>query len=216
MSVVGRIAKGGHNDAQNYDFVTDADVLDAVRKALVDQNIATIASIGSVETVPFVTANQKPQFLVTVRGDIAFIDGDTGETFSAMGVGQGADSSDKGVYKAITGMVKYALLKTLLIPTGDDPERDDEPRPTKSSDAEGVPPSPSRVGLTDKQRAMLKARMREAGLEGQQQVAFAFETAGVGSSRQMDSAKLDRVLKALKDKELVARVIADVRPEKPA
>lgn len=40
-------------------------------------------------------------------------------------VGVGADiGGDKGIYKAYTGGLKYALLSLFLIPTTDDPERD--------------------------------------------------------------------------------------------
>jgi hypothetical protein len=38
------------------------------------------------------------------------------------GVGTGEDNSDKGTYKGITGGLKYILMKTFLIYTGDDPE----------------------------------------------------------------------------------------------
>ena len=37
--------------------------------------------------------------------------------------GQGADTQDKGAGKAMTYSRKYALLNTLLIPTGEDPDR---------------------------------------------------------------------------------------------
>lgn len=36
--------------------------------------------------------------------------------------GQGVDSGDKGIYKAITGANKYFIYKLLNLPTGDDPE----------------------------------------------------------------------------------------------
>lgn len=37
--------------------------------------------------------------------------------------GQGADTQDKGAGKAMTYSRKYALLNTLLIPTGEDPDK---------------------------------------------------------------------------------------------
>ncbi len=45
---------------------------------------------------------------------------------------------DKGIYKAMTGGLKYALLSLFLIPTTDDPERDalTEPAAKVSNDAD--------------------------------------------------------------------------------
>src|SRR6202045_3796544 len=51
-----------------------------------------------------------------------FIDVDTGEEITAKVAGQGLDSGDKAPYKAMTGALKYALLQSFLIATGDDPE----------------------------------------------------------------------------------------------
>ena len=36
--------------------------------------------------------------------------------------GEGADAGDKAPYKAMTGALKYALLQSFLLGTGDDPE----------------------------------------------------------------------------------------------
>lgn len=70
-------------------------------------------------------------------------------------------------------------------------------------------------GLTDKQRGLLLARFREAGLEGQQRVAVMLEVLGKGSTKQMTSPDLDKVLEALKNPELVQRAKNDVKPETP-
>ena len=64
--------------------------------------------------------------VATLVVEFTFIDAETGETESFTVVGEGQDSGDKAVYKALTGATKYALMKTFLIPTGDDPERDEE------------------------------------------------------------------------------------------
>lgn len=43
-------------------------------------------------------------------------------------IGEGMDTGDKAIYKAITGAQKYVLMKTFLIPTGDDPELEELPQ----------------------------------------------------------------------------------------
>ncbi len=47
---------------------------------------------------------------------------DSGEEIVAKVAGQGLDAGDKAPYKAMTGALKYALLQSFLLATGDDPE----------------------------------------------------------------------------------------------
>jgi hypothetical protein len=48
--------------------------------------------------------------------------------------GYGIDNQDKGPGKAMSYAVKYAMLKTFCLETGDDPEKDDIPHlPAKSA-----------------------------------------------------------------------------------
>ena len=60
-----------------------------------------------------------------------FADVDTGEEVVAKVAGQGLDPGDKAPYKAMTGALKYALLQSFLLATGDDPE--DERVDTRSA-----------------------------------------------------------------------------------
>jgi hypothetical protein len=51
-----------------------------------------------------------------------FSDVDSGEEIVAKVAGQGLDPGDKAPYKAMTGALKYALLQSFLLATGEDPE----------------------------------------------------------------------------------------------
>ena len=62
-----------------------------------------------------------------------FVDIESGESIGDFACGQGADKGDKGVYKAITGAIKYVYMKTFNIPTGDDPEKNDRKPEKKAS-----------------------------------------------------------------------------------
>jgi hypothetical protein len=53
-----------------------------------------------------------------------FIDTDSGEELTVKMAGEGLDAGDKGVCKAQTSALKYTLLQSFLIATGDDPEED--------------------------------------------------------------------------------------------
>jgi len=52
------------------------------------------------------------------------MDVDTAEEISVKVAGEGLDPGDKAPYKAMTGALKYALLQSFLLATGDDPEEE--------------------------------------------------------------------------------------------
>ena len=112
MEQMERVPKRGYNDHFKYQFVTDADVLDAVRAALVKQQIALFVSFDGAE--------RQDKGVTVGKFVLTFVDAETGQAHSVNWVGEGQDTQDKGSAKAATSAVKYALLKTFLISTGDD------------------------------------------------------------------------------------------------
>ena len=126
MSVVERVPKRGRNDFHKYDYATEADIAQAIRQALAERHILLIPEVTKYlqqELGP----NKKGEArdpLTVLDMVFTFRDGETGESLAQPWVGIGQDGGDKGVYKAMTGAEKYFLLKTFLIPTGDDPEHD--------------------------------------------------------------------------------------------
>lgn len=142
MSSVGGIPKNGHNSHFNYDFVTESDVMDAVRSELAKRCVLIVPSVVESKELP---VGEKGQRIFTLRMRFTAMDGESGETFSWEMYGQGADSQDKGAYKATTGAMKYGIMKLILASTGDDPEHERANSTT--------PPPPAGV-------AGLKARMK--------------------------------------------------------
>jgi len=131
---LGGIEKKGHNSFFNYDYVREEDVITAVRKALSEKGVAVYVGSRITETRPWKTPKGKDTLITHVEATLTFADGETGETFEITAAGTGDDSSDKGTYKALTGAVKYALMKTFLISTGDDPEQGQEATPDEALD----------------------------------------------------------------------------------
>lgn len=119
MAGVKRVAKNGTNTFQNYDYVTEADILAAVRDGLAAANVFIFSSVENAQ-------HDKEANMTTVIMKHTFVDGDTGEEFVVKSMGQGSDKQDKGSNKAITGAMKYFLMKNFMMPTGDDPEATDE------------------------------------------------------------------------------------------
>jgi hypothetical protein len=123
MAVVERIPKRGRNDFHKYDYATEADIAATVRKELAARHIMLIPSIDKQTREP---VGEKGSVLTTLCMTMEFLDGESGERIVKPWMGAGTDKEDKGLYKAITGAEKYFLLKTFLMPTGDDPEHDEK------------------------------------------------------------------------------------------
>jgi len=124
MEDVGYIQKSGWNSFHKYRYATEADVASSVSGALIKNGVHVFHSVIDRECLQFKTAKGRDSFLITVKLELTFIDVDSDEKFVGTFYGDASDSDDKAIYKAITGGVKYALMKSFMIETGDDPERD--------------------------------------------------------------------------------------------
>lgn len=138
---VSHVAKRGHNDFHNYDYATEADVLEAVRKGLAERSVVIIPRCIGASIIERERLGKSPEYITTADLVFALLDGETGETLECPWKGSGADASDKGLYKAMTGGSKTFLLKLFMIPTGDDPER--EKAPKKRTERDPAPSSSS-------------------------------------------------------------------------
>lgn len=124
LGEIGQVPKSGHNSFHNYDYVTENDLVYAVRKKLSEHLVFVFSSVEE-QTIRIVEDGDRKSALTEVTTLHTFVDGESGEQFSVRSKGQGADVGDKGGYKAITGAMKYFLYKCFMIPTGDDPEADE-------------------------------------------------------------------------------------------
>jgi hypothetical protein len=140
LGAVARVKKNGFNAHQKYQYATEADIMDAVKEALIENSVF-ITESSRVLDIKDLVKDGKTSFITTVETTHTFIDADSGESLSVTSVGQGHDSLDKGVYKAITGANKYFLVKNFLISTGDDPENDGATTPVVNSK-----PAPIKTG----------------------------------------------------------------------
>jgi hypothetical protein len=118
MRDVGYVQKAGHNDFQNYKYATEADAIGALRPAMIKHGLCMIPSVESVEQDEWGNTNVLMHYrILDEEGNfLSFRAAGSGNDKNSKGVG------DKGIYKALTGASKYALLKTFMMETGDDPE----------------------------------------------------------------------------------------------
>lgn len=158
LADVHRVPKNGRNDFHRYDYVYESDLVDHIRDKLAEQGVAIFPSVTDHSVEEMQDARNKVSYLTTVTLDITLVDGESGDMMTTTWVGQGMDNGDKGYYKAYTGAIKYFLMKTFLISTGDDPEHEEAPSapaPRKAARKEVVQQAdeaPSSPQPTDEQR----------------------------------------------------------------
>ncbi len=124
MGAVGFVAKRGRNEFHKYDYATEADISGAVRDHMAERSLMLIPSVEKTEWRKIPGKNGE-QSICTLTVRFSVMDGESGEKLEFVALGEGQDSGDKATYKAMTGALKYALLKLFMISTGDDPEGDE-------------------------------------------------------------------------------------------
>jgi hypothetical protein len=144
------VEKRGENTFHNYKYATESDLVEMVRGKLSSRGIRTRFNLVSTARV---AKGDKGGFITDIEVDWSFVDSQTGEIETSRVPGSGEDKGDKGVYKALTGSEKYWLMKTFLIPTGDDPENDGgsgreqrQPQPQQSAPASAPQQAPPQRG----------------------------------------------------------------------
>lgn len=144
LKAVGYIEKTGTNASQGYKYVQAAAVADKIRNEFAERGLTMIPE--NIEVTESGLTPSGKQALITLRITWKISDSESGESVTFQSVGSGSDSTDKAVYKAMTGALKYALLLGFLIPTGDDPENEKATDPVvtaaKKIFAEDAPAAP--------------------------------------------------------------------------
>ena len=116
MSELSYVQKGDKTVNNQYRFVGHDAVSEAIHPMLVKHGIAMIPSVSCWKQ-----DGNRTEVDVTV----SFINADKPEDrFDVQTFGFGVDQQDKGPGKAVSYATKYAVLKTFVLETGDDPEKD--------------------------------------------------------------------------------------------
>lgn len=119
MANVDRIKKDKRNEHQKYEYASEKAIKEALHTQFVEQKILMQISTKNPQIVG-------AAFCVEVW--YTFRDIESGDFLEGVIIGTGQTRDEKGNYAAITGAIKYILTSTFLIPTGDDPEKDQPKR----------------------------------------------------------------------------------------
>ncbi len=120
---IGQIEKRGINHEGNYNYVRAADLSGAVGDVLAELGVIMLPHLESISSEPL-GDRAGGDHLTRVVIAYTFMDTNNSEELTVKVAGEGVDPGDKSVCKAQTSALKYALLQSFLIATGDDPEED--------------------------------------------------------------------------------------------
>lgn len=112
-----------HGQGLGYTFAGEAAFIDKLHPAMVAAGL-TIApeKMELVHQEVYTTAKGSKMNRVVVLATYRLTHAGSGESEPIQTFGEGADSGDKSVNKAMTGAYKYALRQAFLIETGNDPD----------------------------------------------------------------------------------------------
>lgn len=224
----GGVGKGGHNKDQDYDYVRAGDVSRLVYGAFSRVGLYAVPTYTPLETQPvhWVTSRGTNQWMAMLKVELRIGKVEskfgTDEILVITTIGYGADTGDKGPYKAMTGGLKYALLHAVGLSTDDDPEN------ARGTEPAAAPAEPRRVGpqpasapteaapttpvgedpnapITTNQSRLLFAKANEAGLDTHQFRSLVFMVTGKRKSSDLVSKEVDEILTGLADEAILAR-----------
>lgn len=163
------IEKNGENESQHYDYLKAVDVVREIRKQLI--SIKVYAEVNFFfEGGPYTIARAKnpdaPFAARDCRCCIVFHDLETNEIATGSGLGTGADTGDKAIYKAQTGAFKYALKNAFMVPDGDAPDAESDPTVDENAepDFETAKAAPRRTETRKETRKEEPARPPKAAI----------------------------------------------------
>jgi hypothetical protein len=158
------VQKRGYNPRFNYNYVTAADIAGAVGDILAELGVVVVPRLESIShEATRAQGRTEAEHVARVVMSYSFVDVDTAEEITVKTAGEGLDSGDKAPYKAMTGALKYALLQSFLLATGDDPEEErfistnHSSLPTRDERSERM--------ITDDERRELRQLIDDTGTE---------------------------------------------------
>lgn len=197
MGHVDYVPKRGWNDFHKYKYVMEGDLTTVIRPLLSAAGIMIIPNVIEEELVmEAVSERGGSSHLCKIKVEYTVTDGKTEIKFVIPGYG--TDKSDKSVYKAMTGSMKYALMKLFEVETGDDPERESAVTSDSHVNIESSSSKAAKGGHSDKatkyQLQRIVSTMRENGMERSDLLDMIEEQFGVQLQIPEDSAEAQKTI----------------------
>ena len=209
---IGYLQKDKTNKMQGYNYLSEAKIKETIKREFEIQGIIFNYSTEEVREYEISQTHKGTrQFVTIVKGSYQFINVDNPEEkITGTWFGTGSDTGDKGLYKAITGGIKYVLNTNFLIPSGDDPENDGngggkgkdkkiEPQkePTTEPTGDNIK---SKLKVTEKQLKRYYAIVKGAGFNIDKVDKWVKETYKVEHKKDLTMAQIDEIFEGLEEK----------------
>lgn len=128
MLAVKAVEKTERNQQQGFMFRGIDNVMNELHDIFADNGVFILPNVLNFTTENRMT--QRGGAMTFTRATIRFtFIAEDGSSVEAVTVGEAMDSGDKGMNKAMSIALKYALMQTLLIPTKEDKDPDRETPP---------------------------------------------------------------------------------------
>jgi hypothetical protein len=200
---VGNIPKNGVGPASqgSYKYVKNDDILEAISKQMVANNVITKPEITGYELVTREIGAGRVVPLTIVHVRITYISVEDGSEFTVAVSAEGADNGDKAGRKAITQAQKIANLLTFNIATGEpDPDGMEVTPVAQQATPRAMAQAQKGAAEHEKVFADIKQFLGANGLSGSvaNKLGERFSDGKSASEWSTDVAVLNQILKALK------------------
>ena len=170
----------------SFRFVRETDVMDALKPELDSRGIVLRPDVELLRIDTFARQGKDmPNTVATVSLALWAVRG-AEEYLISRTVGQGADTQDKAVGKAVTSAKKQAILIAFAIPTGDDP------------DAHAIPERSRRTEQVQYRRKELAGLLIEKHMDLGAAEQYADLLGIPKDERPMSDASMDRLIEAVR------------------
>jgi ribosomal protein L34E len=146
------LEKTGKNSHSNYRFFEESELAKHLTKLFNDHGIGYAAGAHCItgREELYKTNSGNTMWNHSVEAAVIFSHLASREWIAVPGVGEGADTGDKSVTKAITSAIKYIQMKTFLVSEGNDAEQDQDSSPKQSSPGSSTKTQQSKSQTTKK------------------------------------------------------------------
>jgi len=192
-----------------YTFAGEGAFIRELRPALIEHGITLhVLSMGEMVQTTYQAGyeGKTTMFKTILRGTVRF-QHITGTFIDVNSYGEGADTGDKSVNKAMTDMYKYALRQTFMIETGDDPDKEaPEPSVVQEAKKMGAVEKPIEVPLDnipemslDMAKSITSSKGKKYGDCTAEELSFMYSAIAKREASEENSLKMTAISTVLRE-----------------
>lgn len=187
MEDIGAIGKDKYNEQQKYNFRGIDDVYNSLQPALIKNHVFCVPAVKDKRREERKTSKGNNLIYTVVDVDYTFICSEDGSQVVVGVCGEGMDSGDKSLNKALSAAFKYACLQLFCIPTEGEMHDSEEnsyeiaDRKINGNEINALKREAERVGMN------LPSAINQKGLKAVEEVPLTLYTAWMTTMALRDS-----------------------------